>query len=60
MQSIDLHDYRVEIRHVRVDVCKISGIDRVDFGHKLRQAFGVLVELDQRPGNIQSNAVMST
>ena len=60
MQSVDLHDHRVEIRHLRIDAREVGGVDRVDFGHELRQALGMLVELDQRPVHIQPDAVMIT
>ena len=59
MQYINLHEHRVEIWHLRVDVRKISGVDRIDFGQKLRQAVGMLAELYQRPTSIQPDAVMT-
>lgn len=36
IQSIDLHEHRVEVRHLRVDICEIGGVNRVNFGHELR------------------------
>jgi len=60
MQSVDLHDHCVEIWHLGINVRKITRVDRVDFGHKLGQALGMLVKLDQRPSNIQPDAVMTT
>lgn len=46
IQSVDLHDHSVEIWHFGIDGRKISGVDKIDFGHELRQALGMLVELD--------------
>ena len=60
IQSIDLHKHRIEVRHLRIDICKIGGVNRVDFGHKFRQAPGMSVKLNKRPSNIGSNAVMTT
>lgn len=47
MQSIDFHDHRVQIRHLRIYLREISGVDGVDFGHEFFQTLGVLVEFDQ-------------
>lgn len=52
IQSVDLHENRVEVRHLRIDICKIGGVNRVDFGHKLRQAPGMPVKLNKRPSNV--------
>lgn len=54
IQSVDIHDHGVEIRHFRIDGREIGVVHRIDFGHELRQALRMLVELDQRPGNIRS------
>ena len=45
IQSVDLHDHRVEIGHVEIDSREICGISGVYFGHEFRHAFGVPVEL---------------
>ena len=34
IQSINFHEHRVEVRHLRIDIRKIGGVNRVDFGHK--------------------------
>ena len=60
IQSVDLHEHRVEVRHLRINVCKIGGVNGVDFGHKLRQAPGMPVKLNKRPSNIRSYAVVTT
>lgn len=60
VQSVDLHDDCIEIWHLGVDVVEIGGVHRVDLRHKLGQAMWVLVELDQRPSNIQPDAMMTT
>ena len=60
IQSINLHEYRVEVRHLRIDIRKIGGVNRIDFGHESRIAPRVPVKFNERPGNIGSNAVMTT
>ena len=52
VQSIDLHEHRIEVWHLRIHVCKIGGVNGVDFGHKLRQAPGMPVKLNKSPSNI--------
>lgn len=47
VQSIDFHNYGIQVRHLGVDAVEIVGVDRVNFGHKLLQTFRVIVKLNQ-------------
>ena len=46
IQSVDLHDHRVEVGHLGIHGREICGIGRVYFSHEFRHALGMLAELD--------------
>lgn len=47
VQSVDFHNYGIQVGHLGVDAVEIIGVDRVDFGHELLQTFRVIVKLNQ-------------
>ena len=59
MQSVNLHDYGIQVRHLRVKLGEVINVNRVDFGHEFREALGVLVKLNQRPNDVESDAVVT-
>lgn len=46
IQSVDLHDHRIEIGHLGIDSRELCSVSGVYFGHEFRHAVRMLAELD--------------
>lgn len=52
VQSVDLHDDCVEVRHVRVDGLEVELIYSIDLGEERGQELWILLQLDQCPQDV--------